>query len=178
MSALTYYPQRTQTDCLLTGLECLLQRPREDLGDLAYYEGGFLSYGSVSKVLNTQPRPFRPILRDFTPHLWRENIPMILGIRMKGHLPGTPLHCVFWDGSWAWEPYTQVFLSEDMREMKVAYAIGDADQMRFNREVGALEWFDRWDDACKERNENGTASQERAKTEESAGPAHWLEVVG
>lgn len=171
-----YYPQRLANDCLLTGLECLLQRPREDLGELSFYDGGYLTYGTVGKVLSTQPRVYGPILRDFTPYLWREKIPMLLGVSLKSRPPGGALHCVFWDGSWAWEPWTQTFMTEDMRELDVAYAILSADDMKYNKEIGTLEWFPYWDEATK-RSQTPEAIKARAMAE-SLGQISWLEVVG
>lgn len=176
MSSLTYYPQRQINDCLVAGLECLLQRPREDLGELAFYEGGYLSYASVGKILKVQPRSYAPILPVFVPYVWRESIPMLLGIAMPGRAPGGPLHCVYWDGYWAWEPWTQTFLVEDMRQMKIAYAIICLDQTTRNREVGTLDWFS-WMDEGAKRAQTPEATKECAKAEE-LGLREWLSVVG
>jgi hypothetical protein len=183
-----YFPQRSLTDCLLTGLECLLQKPRESMNQSAldFYEGGYLSYRSVGRILSIECKRYGVMQADIVPHLWRESIPMLIGARMPRHKlseHGRALHCVFWDGrGWLWEPHEQRFMDEDLRELRVAYAIVSEDS-KMNRKCGDLSWFDAWDKNCRRFHalppgERQALTKQANEIEMSGDRSCWLEVVG
>lgn len=120
---MTYYPQRTNTDCLVAATEFLLQKPREEFGVfLTYYHrkaGDFMSYAALANVLLAYD--YRGEWLDAWTHgqIGLTNDRAILGVCFDGH---PSLHACQWDGRRLWDAHLKAFVKGPIR---VVYVLQD-----------------------------------------------------
>lgn len=179
MSRRRFY-QRSETDCLLTALECLVQRPREEMGEgddgtLTFFPGGYLTYASVARVLGRADAPSTYLLRptDQIQTILKEPVPMILGLRLPTHPVGFAFHSVYWDGTRAWEPWERRYMRESMDDMKVAYAVVAAKESHYTGPRFQIGDMAQWDQTAGDQ--SAEANQRRAEYEKSG--MRFLRVV-
>lgn len=103
---------------------------------------GYLSYATVPRVLSVAGQSAFVLYRtDQVRHLLKEPVPMMLGIRFPGTQASYPLHCLFWDGTLAWDPWVKDYHFEDLSAMKVVYAVvaGESRYTGYRYPVGVME---------------------------------------
>lgn len=124
---MTYYPQRTNTDCLIAATECLLQKPREEFGvELSYYHrvgvlgGDYWTYGSMAATLalaGYQGEMMDVFANTGNHPLTCTHKPGILGLCFEGH---SGFHAVYYDGQRLWDGHNKAFV---LGMHRVVYAI-------------------------------------------------------
>jgi hypothetical protein len=150
-----FFPQQTETDCLLACVECLTETPREELTGIEYYPGGYLSYSSMYSILESKNINWgflmsnkQKTLHDF----YVESDPMIIGIVNK-----FCFHAVFYSGSVIWCPKVGV-LNLKVHEMRVAYAIIPESSTKRNKTLFDKKCFLDVDAHCRKTMNSGEIS--------------------
>ena len=175
---MSYFRQRTETDCLLTVLECLIDMPREELDPIEYYpfENGkdYFSYRAAAEIIKKQDQADHFGAYFYHPTCNAKDIELgVPAIVAIGWLGVNNLHAMFFDGERLFNPSNGEF--SEIKDHRVSYIISRPSI--FNNQRWPASWvFERMHEGSVNNVEVLSNGRWRAKESPVRKPDEWLKL--